>query len=197
MNQMIIEKEMKSAYDFIKRVYSIFSKVDEKWQLLYMADHGRLIYGIPNMSGSLTIQKNNLSIMEEWLDSMTFYELLKLPQGSYMIRAVYDVSEDKKQRVEKINELLSSGERICDLSSVDKAKISKLTRISHKYISDSKLGIIQRFGDCEVFIGEHNLMLKRVLDDEKENAKVYERVLFDVESVEEHTQQQMNVDGEV
>ncbi len=195
---MIIGKDFKSLYQFLKKVYDIFNKGNDN-TILYCDEQCILRYAAVNLSGSIELKSKDVNVLIGTLESECFYELVKMPRDRFKLKPIIkkDITDEMVQQLNQLDNIFNNLEFVCDIYSEDGRVLSKLTRLSNRYISDSYIKLIHQFGRCGVFAHGLYIVLKKEEWFEKEEITTTEDIAFFCEtfkSVDENIQAKMNYD---
>lgn len=149
---MIVGKEFKSMYIFLKKVYGILNKGGDD-AILYANANGELMYKSFCVSGKIKIVREEQNLLKDELKQNCFYELSKLPRDRFKLKEIEDkkVTDDMRETLQTlIKKIRLSSDFVCEVSEDDDHLISKITRLCERYVSDTYIGMIKSFGTCEV-----------------------------------------------
>lgn len=174
---MIVGKEFKSMFQFLSKVYDILNKGGDN-TILYVNDECELMYQAFCVSGKIRITKDNETMLQDELEKRMFYELSRLPRDRFKLKPVsrQDETDDMKEALEKLKSRFASPSTfVCELAAIEHHLMSRVTRLCERYISDSYLGAIKKFGACEVSTAGSYITLAKneFFKDEMLNAEEY------------------------
>lgn len=198
---MIISKEFKSMFTFLTKVYGILNKGGDN-TIIYMNENAELMYQAFCISGKIKITKDNVSVLNEDIVKNKFYELSRLPRDRFELKAVdrSAVTDEMKEALESLTKRFSGGTFVCEISDDEHRLISKITRLTERYINDSYLSMMNKFSACEVWQHGSYITLMKNEFIEKEYVNIEEEMCFYCEtyqSVDENIQGKMKFDEEV
>lgn len=175
---MIVGKEFKSMFQFLSKVYDILNKGGDE-TILYVNEECELMYQAFCISGKIKIMKDNETALQDELEKRMFYELSRLPRDRFKLKPIMRKNEtdDMKEALEKLESRFAnkSFSFVCELAAIEHHLISRVTRLCERYISDSYLGMIKKFGACEVSTAGSYIILAKneFFKDEMLNAEEY------------------------
>lgn len=198
---MIVGKEFKSMFTFLTKVYGILNKGGDN-TIIYMNDNTELMYQAFCISGKIKITKDNVSVLNEDIMKNKFYELSRLPRDRFKLKPIEQtaVTDEMRESLESLIKRFSGGTFVCEINDDEHRLISKITRLTERYINDSYLPMMNKFGDCEVWKKGSYITLMKNEFNEKEYMNIEEEMCFYCEtyqSVDENIQGKMKFDEEV
>lgn len=195
---MIVGKGSKTMYTLLKKVYGIIDKGYDN-TIIYVSEDYELMYQASFVSGKMKITKNKVTILEGAVEKNRFYELSKLPRNRFDLKPIglEKVTENMEMALSILKNTFTGGYFVCELSACEHQLISKVTRLTERYINDSYMSMMRKFGECEVWHKGSCIILKKNELVEKEALNVEEEMCFYCEtykSVDENIQGKMQFD---
>ena len=105
-----------------------------------------------------------------------------------------------KESLDSLIKRFSGGTFVCEISDDEHRLISKITRLTERYVNDSYLPMMNKFGDCEAWKKGSYITLMKNEFNEKEYVNIEEEMCFYCEtyqSVDENIQGKMKFDEEM
>ena len=198
---MIVGKEFKSMFQFLSKVYDILNKGGDN-TILYVNDECELMYQAFCISGKIKILKDNETALQDELEKRMFYELSRLPRDRFKLKPIPRTNEtdDMKEALEKLKSRFASQSTfVCELVALEHHLISKITRLCERYISDTYLSTIKKFGACEVSAAGSYIILAKneFFKDEMLNAEEYMCLYCETyKSIDENVQGKLRFEEE-
>lgn len=198
---MIVSKEFKSMFTFLTKMYGILNKGGDN-TIIYMNENTELMYQAFCISGKIKFTKDNVSVLNEDIVKNRFYELSRLPRDRFNLKPVEQtaVTDEMKESLESLVKRFSGGKFVCEVGDDEHRLISKITRLTERYINDSYLPMMNKFESCEVWLHGSYITLMKHEFVEKEYVNIEEEMCFYCEtyqSVDENIQGKMKFDEEV
>ena len=186
---MIITKDEKQLYSFLKDAFNVMGRSRSKKFLL--GDGGALYFNTFYVKGKITLKRRK-NVKGKLVDTnvsdfgQSFYTLKMLDDKSFELKEDKNMSdsteehnseEGRELRVETLNYFedntfsTSVGE---DLSTL----LSTITRHTHVLIPDRYLGLISKMGGCDVYVKARNIMVEKETFVEKEEITVKKSLVF-------------------
>lgn len=180
---MIIEKETKSIYALLKKVYEILNKGGEH-TALYVNEELEIIYQANGISGKIKATRDGYTVFQGSLEKERFYELSKLPRDMFKLKVIEyaDVTQPMKETLESLQSRFSENEFINSMGDEEHCLLSRITRTTKMYISDSFLPFIKKFGGCSVWKKGAYVILSRSFFPQGEYMQIDEIICFSCET---------------
>lgn len=182
---MIVQPETsRELFNYLKKIYNFFNKEKSNNSLIYLSKDKELCYIVGNIAGSIKITKQQTSVFEK-MEIEKFYELSMLPGSRFKLKVLKEnIDEELISHRNTMIRALNEGKWKCNISYKNYATISSISRYVSRYINDSYVKIISKFGECDVYENDLGIILERATV-ENEKLDVIETMFFYCKTYEE------------
>ncbi len=158
---VVVGKEFKGLYAFLSKTYGIMNKGSSN-AFIYFSKNNELMFQDFDVAGQIRMKKSGTDVLQESLKNNSFYELQKLPRDRFRLKEIEekDVTEDMIKEKDKLIERFH-GEFVCEIESDEFRIMSKITRVAERYVRDSAISIIKKFGACDVYQNGMHLIFQK------------------------------------
>lgn len=193
---MIITKDFKTMYAFLKMVFEQMNKGSD--QTFIYADADKTIeWGANGIGGIFETDDSsgNSANFDDDFQPLSFYDLSKLPQDRFRLKKLETPPTYMSEQLENFRKYTEIPQTYkCDLSEDEYRIASTLTRITKMYIPDRYIKIISKFGECNVNTAGQVLIVSKNTYDEKMDINVGNYIYFRCEDFASHDE---NIQGKM
>lgn len=180
---MIVKKEDKQLYNFLKDAFNIMGRSNSDKFLL--GEEGTLYFSTFYIKGSITIKmldEKNGKMEEVNKNSFgkSFYTLKMCDDKSFELKEdlLFENAEQNIDVRKNTAELFKGHEYVRTLEDIRTTLISTITNDTGVYVPDRFLGLISKMGDCDVYVKDKKIMCAKEKNIEKEKLLVKTCLLF-------------------
>lgn len=181
---MIITKEEKHLYAFLKEAFNIMGRSTSQKYLL--GENGTLYFSTFYIKGSI-----NIRMLKEKNGKMEEVDKNSFGNNFYSLKMLDDKSFELKEDLPKLFEdetaedlraitttLFQNHTYVRELEDTRTTLLSTITKTTDIYVPDRFLGLIEKMGECELYVQNNMLLLKKEKNVEKEKITVKTSMLF-------------------
>lgn len=180
---MIVKKEDKQLYDFLKDAFNIMGRSNSEKYLL--GDKGTLYFSTFYIKGSISIkmlaEKNGkMEEVDKNSFGTSFYTLKMRDDKSFELKEDSTIVKEEEHASVKVNtaELFKGHEYVRKLENIRTTLISTITNDTGVFVPDRFLGLISKMGECDVYVKDNKIMCMKEKNIEKEKLSVKTCLLF-------------------
>lgn len=152
---MRITKNEKSLWTFLNIFKQIISKTAR--QVVIFGNEGKLIIDTLNYAG--VFAKSKQGLFEEYEFRNSYYELLQLPNGDYVLDELVEQPIERDERNEILKNISNSidyNEWILSLEKSDINKIAKIATYTKLWINDNDVKYLNAVNQMSVYKCDYN-----------------------------------------